>query len=191
MAASVIVTVVGVVAAASSKILADEFKAWRPRLTAKLVSFAASKLPESQREEWTSYVGEIPGEVGKVLAAVGLLSAAIKIGYVSERGSQRGIVASGARLNWGRIGLLNQLGRISSVFSSPDFRSKYFKSLAAYNMAAILLMCLGHYARHQRIFQDGLSTSIVVLGGLGIVCSLIAYWINRRQSRRRALFLGT
>jgi hypothetical protein len=77
MAVSVIMTVVGIVAAASSKILADEFKAWVPGLIRKLLAFAVYRLPEERREryseEWSSYLTEMPGDIGTVLAALGLI----------------------------------------------------------------------------------------------------------------------
>jgi hypothetical protein len=83
MAASVEMAVLGLVAAVTSKILADEFKAWRPRLTKSLITLAVRKLPEEQHarygEEWSSYVEEIPGEVGKLLGALSLLRAGTKL----------------------------------------------------------------------------------------------------------------
>jgi hypothetical protein len=97
MAAFVIMTVVSIATAASSKILADEFTAWRPHLTKKLITLAVRRLPEEQceryREEWLSYVEEIPGELGKLLAAVGLLWAGIKLRSVLRRGSRIATVA--------------------------------------------------------------------------------------------------
>jgi hypothetical protein len=89
MAASVIMTIVGIAAAASSKILAEEFKAWRPCLTKKLVALAVSRLPESKREryneEWSSYLEETPGEIGKMLAALGLVWAGSRIGRALQK----------------------------------------------------------------------------------------------------------
>ena len=62
--------------AAFSRQLADEFKAWTPWLIRKLVAFAVRRLPadrqERYSEEWTSYIEEIPGEIGKILAALTL-----------------------------------------------------------------------------------------------------------------------
>ena len=86
MGASVIVTVVGVAVAASSKILAEEFKAWRPWLTNKLIALAVRRLHEQQRErygqEWPSYVEEIPGDIGKTIAAAFLVWAGVRLGWI-------------------------------------------------------------------------------------------------------------
>jgi len=98
MAASVIMTIVGIFAAASSRILADEVKAWSPRLTKRLIALAVRRLPENQREryseEWLSFIEEIPGEIGKVVAALGLICAGVRIGLASR---MEGRAEAGAR----------------------------------------------------------------------------------------------
>jgi len=72
--------VLGIIAAAISRQLADELKAWTPSIVKRLVKRAVCKLPEEQRdrfgEEWLSHVYETPGEVGKLAAALGFLLAA-------------------------------------------------------------------------------------------------------------------
>ena len=72
--------VLGVIAAAVSRQLADEFKAWTPWIIGRLVKRAVRKLPEDCRdrfeEEWLSHIHETPGEVGKLTAALGFLFAA-------------------------------------------------------------------------------------------------------------------
>jgi hypothetical protein len=69
----------GIFATAVSRQLADEFKAWTPRLIKYFIQRAVRQLPESQRErfteEWQSHVDEIPGEVGKLVVAFGFLRA--------------------------------------------------------------------------------------------------------------------
>jgi len=77
MGAPVTTLVAGsILIAAFSRQLADEFKAWTPWLVRKLVAFAVRRLPadrqERYSEEWTSYIEEIPGEIGKILAALTL-----------------------------------------------------------------------------------------------------------------------
>lgn len=66
-----------------SKLLADEFKAWRPSLVAALIAAAVRRLPPAMRqrsaEEWESHVNDVPGDIGKVTAACGKLVAAWKI----------------------------------------------------------------------------------------------------------------
>jgi hypothetical protein len=75
-----VLAVLGIIAAAVSRQLADEFKAWTPWIIGRLVKSAVRKLPEDCRdrfeEEWLSHIHETPGEVGKLTAAVGFLFAA-------------------------------------------------------------------------------------------------------------------
>ena len=101
MAASVIVTVVSIVTAASSKILADEFKAWRPRITDGLVGFAVRRLPEQQRqryhEEWLSFIHETPGDIGKLIASIGLLKAGMKLRSMWRRQEEDAAIAAKLR----------------------------------------------------------------------------------------------
>ena len=72
--------VVGVLTAALSKILVGEIEAWCPWIVRSLIKLAVARLPENQRarfdEEWQSHVNEVPGTVGKLLAAADLLRAA-------------------------------------------------------------------------------------------------------------------
>ena len=57
---------------AISILLAEEFKAWAPRLINLLIRRAVRKLPDETRtrygEEWRSHICEIPGTIGKVLS---------------------------------------------------------------------------------------------------------------------------
>jgi hypothetical protein len=59
------------------KLLADDLKAWFPRLTELLINRAVRQLPcdlqERYAEEWRAFVAEIPGEMGKLLCAFGFL----------------------------------------------------------------------------------------------------------------------
>jgi CRISPR/Cas system-associated exonuclease Cas4 (RecB family) len=91
-------TVVSIAAAVSSKILADEFRPWRPYLTKRIIALAVRRLPQEQceryREEWLSYVEEVPGEIGRLLAALGMLWAGVKLGSVFRKESKIAAVAS-------------------------------------------------------------------------------------------------
>jgi MraZ protein len=64
-----------VVTSAIARLLADEFKAWNPKLTGVIVRLAALILPKQERarysEEWSAHVNDTPGEVGKLCAAIG------------------------------------------------------------------------------------------------------------------------
>lgn len=69
----------GILAAAISQQLVDEFKAWTPWLTRTLLMIAARIAPTSANEryaeEWSSHLEEIPGQIGKILAAMGFIGA--------------------------------------------------------------------------------------------------------------------
>jgi exopolysaccharide production protein ExoY len=71
------------IGAAFSKILADEFKAWRPSIVSSILAVAVKALPPSRRdrsaEEWTSHLDESPGDLSKVILACGFVYAAWKI----------------------------------------------------------------------------------------------------------------
>jgi exopolysaccharide production protein ExoY len=73
----------GIFGAVFSKLLADEFKAWAPSLVAKIIAVAVRKLPAAKRErfseEWESHAREVPGDLGKIAAACGCLTAAWEI----------------------------------------------------------------------------------------------------------------
>jgi lipopolysaccharide/colanic/teichoic acid biosynthesis glycosyltransferase len=73
----------GVVAAALSRVLADECKAWMPCLTKWLIRRAIGRLPQDQRErykeEWQSHIDEMPGEIGRIVTSVGFVLAANKM----------------------------------------------------------------------------------------------------------------
>ena len=80
-----------VLTAALARQLADEFKAWTPRITKKLVIVAVNKLPETQRErfaeEWLSHLDDTPGEIGKIkiLTALNLVFAGIRIRRIAHK----------------------------------------------------------------------------------------------------------
>ena len=67
----------GLIGAILVALFTDEFKAWRPWLTERLVARAVRNLPHAKREryaeEWPSYIAEIPGEFGKLIAALDIL----------------------------------------------------------------------------------------------------------------------
>jgi hypothetical protein len=71
--------IASVITAALSTLLAEEIKAWSPWIIRRIISFSVARLPENLRErfgeEWESHVGEVPGEVGKLLTSVGFLLA--------------------------------------------------------------------------------------------------------------------
>src|SRR5258707_7526494 len=75
--------VLGVLGAAATKLIVDEVKAWIPWVIKHLIHCAVRLLPEERRErfseEWQSHVEEIPGDLGKLVVAIGFLSASWKM----------------------------------------------------------------------------------------------------------------
>jgi len=65
------------------KLCSDECKAWLPRITARVLRIAVRVLPADHRErygeEWRSDLNEIPGELGRLVWALGLVRAAYKV----------------------------------------------------------------------------------------------------------------
>ncbi|MCJ2092100.1 sugar transferase [Methylobacterium sp. J-072] len=67
--------VVSLVISVAGRVLADEFKAFRPMIVDRLVARAVRKMPaelqERYAEEWRSHLEEIPGDIAKVWTAFG------------------------------------------------------------------------------------------------------------------------
>lgn len=76
-------TLAGVMGAVLSRQLSDEFKAWTPWIVDRIVRFAVSRAPPDLRkrldEEWRSHLAEIPGDLGKLLVAVGFVCASFEL----------------------------------------------------------------------------------------------------------------
>jgi len=72
-----------VLVAVLSRLAADEFRAWNPTIIRSILRTAVLRLPEAQRErfaeEWAGHLSEVPGEIGRLLVAVGFVLAAHKI----------------------------------------------------------------------------------------------------------------
>ena len=107
-----IMTMIGLVCAvavaAVSRLLADEAKAWLPTLTEWFVKVAIRRLPISQHEryteEWRSHICELPGDVSKLMTAVGYVVAAGKIRVVLELSERALFQSLGAKAS--AVGLL-------------------------------------------------------------------------------------
>lgn len=84
-----ILVILGVLGATFSKILADEFKAWAPSIAGFVLRAAVARLSESRRErlneEWLADLAVTPGDVGKIVFAIGCNIAAVKINHPSMR----------------------------------------------------------------------------------------------------------
>jgi hypothetical protein len=72
-----------VLAAALGRFLADELKEWCPSLTDSLIKLAVRRLPqdlqERYAEEWRAHIVDTPGEIGKLVCAIGILWAGWRI----------------------------------------------------------------------------------------------------------------
>jgi hypothetical protein len=75
----ILAALVTVLAAASSRLLSDEFKAWTPWIVERLIRSAERGLPAKYRErlgeEWRRHVTEVPGDLGKLITACGFFRA--------------------------------------------------------------------------------------------------------------------
>jgi division/cell wall cluster transcriptional repressor MraZ len=81
MAHAIGVTILAVLTSVLARLLADEFKAWNPKLTDFIVGFAVCRLPKQQKEryseEWRAHIDDVPGEVAKLCAAMGFVWASV------------------------------------------------------------------------------------------------------------------
>jgi hypothetical protein len=64
---------------ALSTLIADDARAWIPKVTERIILYAVGKLPENLRgtysDEWQSYIFDTPGELCKLRAACGFVFA--------------------------------------------------------------------------------------------------------------------
>lgn len=69
----------GLFAGTAAKQAGREFEAWAPRIARSIAKYAASRLEASDRErydeEWQAYLHDVPGEIGKIVVAIGFLLA--------------------------------------------------------------------------------------------------------------------
>ncbi|WP_119462934.1 sugar transferase [Rhodospirillaceae bacterium SYSU D60014] len=91
---ALLLAVFTIVGAAVSIQLSAEFKVWVPWITERLIERAVQNLPPDQRErfaeEWRSHVNDIPGEIGKLVVALGLLPASRKMAFNLDHGYEWG-----------------------------------------------------------------------------------------------------
>jgi hypothetical protein len=89
-----ILSVLGVAGAilvpVTARVVGDDVKEWLPWITRRLVERAVSRLPEEERdrfeEEWRAHINELPGNLAKVYAAMGCLSASKAINHIALAG---------------------------------------------------------------------------------------------------------
>jgi lipopolysaccharide/colanic/teichoic acid biosynthesis glycosyltransferase len=72
-----------------SRLLSDEFKAWTPWLIDRITRHAICRLPQENRdrfgEEWRGHLNDVPGDIGKLVVALGFLWAARKMSAILRR----------------------------------------------------------------------------------------------------------
>jgi hypothetical protein len=80
---SVLLVALGFLLAVAARQMADYIKTWLPRIIDYLIDRAIKRLPDEQRdrfaEEWKSYVNDTPGNLRKLIVAIGFLFAANKM----------------------------------------------------------------------------------------------------------------
>ena len=74
----------------TARVVGDDVKEWLPWITRRLVELAVSRLPEQERdrfeEEWWAHIDDLPGNLAKVHAACGYLSASKAINHIAQFG---------------------------------------------------------------------------------------------------------
>jgi hypothetical protein len=78
----------GVISAVVNIVLADECMAWLHWTAERLIRRAVRYLPENQRgrysEEWRSHLNDVPGEIGKLVSALGFLRAGLRMSRIAS-----------------------------------------------------------------------------------------------------------
>lgn len=84
---TVFLAVFSILGAVVVKLLADEAKAWLPRIVERLIDQAVKRLPAKYRErfaeEWRSHIDDIPGDLAKFYNAFGCIFASVNIRWAS------------------------------------------------------------------------------------------------------------
>jgi hypothetical protein len=135
----------------AAKISADEVNAWLPWAARQLVAFAVRLVPEDERsrysEEWSSYLTEVPGDVGKILAAAGFLVAGVRIDLAWSRSEETQDTQANAQETYVR-------GRLNfGPLPEPERSPASFISSAILNGAILLFAILIGAAAKLHVFQ--------------------------------------
>ena len=155
---------ISVLTAALSRVLAEEFAAWAPSINRALIRAAVGRLPENLRErsqeEWQSHLYEVPGNIGKILSALGFVVAARRVASSTRRGHQTNALSE-LRNSYSRIQIATEaiLGQQDPPIE--DGLAGYLKGLGL------------HASRAQRAL-DGLPYA--AHGPVGYIAYL---WIDR------------
>jgi lipopolysaccharide/colanic/teichoic acid biosynthesis glycosyltransferase len=84
--------ILGIFGAALSRLIADDIRAWVPRLVEIVIARAIKNLPadirERYHEEWLSNVSEVPGDLSKLIYSLGVLPASWQMRGIARRATQ-------------------------------------------------------------------------------------------------------
>jgi hypothetical protein len=128
--------IAAVLVAVVSRLLADDFKAWSPRLVDWLIRQAVIRLPEEYRErldeEWRSTIGDTPGELTRCVWAAGFIRAAYTITWHLKADEVRRFLwVHGTRLKLGLVRWLI-IGMLYRCFHNGGTRTRLLPFLAGY-----------------------------------------------------------
>lgn len=142
----VVTVIVRIICAVLGKICADEFKSWTPRWVEWLIRVAAARVPEAYRErcaeEWRSHANEVPGEVGKLVHAIGAVGAAYKMRWLETKSKPKATEARGVQAKEFELSVMKQLKviRAELVRFQSDPQLELFKD-ASKNIGIELTIC--------------------------------------------------
>jgi uncharacterized membrane protein YidH (DUF202 family) len=112
---------------------------------------------ERYEEEWTCFVAEIPGDIGKVLAAVGLGCAGIKIAFELNKNKQA-LTTNGSK----------------NKKSSLVVRIIIFNMAAVCLLDAVLVYGLRHFCQIENGYRIQQKLSPIIVPNL-VLCSVLFF----------------
>jgi lipopolysaccharide/colanic/teichoic acid biosynthesis glycosyltransferase len=146
MIAAIFSLVSVILVATFSKLVADDVKAWQPRITRHLIKLAVRQLPEDQRErymeEWTAFIDDTPGDLSKMLRATSLIWAA------------RSMAASTSSVNF-VTKMADGVRRTNDVLSCSLLLFLIAPGLLTFMVAIMLQGGGGTLVREQRVGRNG------------------------------------
>lgn len=118
----------GILASIVLGLLVDDTKEWLKWAIDRLIQRAVRRLPQSYQsrlsEEWQSHINEIPGQLGKLVGAFGLIVASIRIKKVVIL-RRRHLSDRSAALN-----NLSTLARLDQIKREIDYVDDFLWSMA-------------------------------------------------------------
>ncbi|MCJ2057736.1 hypothetical protein MKL09_14370 [Methylobacterium sp. J-048] len=168
-----ILAALGAIAVATlSRLCSDEFKAWRPWITNWLIDRAVSLLPEELRdrfsEEWRSHIEETPGDLGKLVAAVGFAFASRRMG---NRPSLLARVSTNYKSITSKI-YEKQIPSYERARLSAAWLNTIASGVVSAGSCGSLLAC--HFAPDPKISALQVITITITALGLGATLHLVA-----------------